>query len=289
MIWLFVSILSSAGLMLIFKSFDRWNIRVFPAIAVNYITCFVCGNILLGPDNLFSKPVWTEPWFIPIAALGTLFIGTFYLMGTATRLAGASATSVAGKMSVVIPAAYSILILNEQFSAWQGAGIFISLISVYMMRPETAAEHKNHKGLIMLGLVFLGSGLVDTGLNLLKNQYGAEVNDYKMSTIVFGMAGLLGITITALNKHKHLPGKKEVAGGILLGLVNYLSLVAMFGAIGHFKGSTAWFFAINNIGVVAVSTIGSVLFFRETINRHAWLGLALSAIAILLINFNALF
>lgn len=289
MIWLFVSILSSAGLMLIFKGFDRLNIRVFPAIAVNYVTCFICGNLLLGDDNLFSKPQWTEPWFINIALLGFLFIGTFYLMGTATRIAGASATSVAGKMSVVIPASVSIIAFHESFSPLQAAGLLLSLVSVYMMRPETQAEHRNHKGLIMLALVFLGSGLVDTGLKILKHEYGSTVSDYKMSTIVFGMAGLLGLVITAVNSRKHLPGLKEIAGGIVLGLMNYLSLIAMFASLGAFKGSTAWFFAINNIGVVAASTLGSVFIFKENINRHARIGLALSVLAILLINFHALF
>lgn len=286
MMWLLFSILSSAGLMVVFKFFVRYEVRVFPAIVVNYATCFACGNLRLGSDNLFAAPVWTESWFLPVALLGLLFISTFYLTGTATRTAGASATSVAGKMSVVIPAAYSVIALHEKPGIGLLAGMLLSLVCVYLMRPETPQEHKRHTGLLLLLLVFAGSGMVDTGLNMLKHRYGTLVSDDKLSTIVFGSAGLVGLTVMIFGGARLRPGLRELAGGITLGLVNYLSLLAMFGAIGHYKGQSAWFFALNNIGVVAVSTLASVLFFSEKVEKRGYLGLALAVVAILLMNLN---
>jgi uncharacterized membrane protein len=63
----------------------------------------------------------------------------------------------------------------------------------------------------------------------------------------------------------------------------------MFGAIGAYKGQTAWFFALNNIGVVWVSTLISILFFKEKISRSGYVGLMLAALAVLLMNIHAFF
>ncbi|MBL7813345.1 MAG: EamA family transporter [Bacteroidetes bacterium] len=287
--WLIGSIFSSAVLFLLFKSFGRWNIQIFPAIVVNYITCFICGNLLLQSRNIFALNLYENAWFWQIGSLGILFIFTFYLMGLSTRNAGAGATSVASKMSVMIPAAVSILFLREQPGISLIAGMILSLLSVYLMSPETAEEHKNHRGLFLLILVFLGSGGVDTGLNLLKYHLGSTVDDYTISTIVFGIAAVIGICVSVLRYHTLHFGLKELGGGMVLGLVNFFSLVAMFRSLGIYHGNTSWFFAINNIGVVTASTIISILVFREKIDKKGWLGLAVSGIALLLMNFHAFF
>jgi len=289
MIWLLFSILSSTCLFLIFKFFGKFNIHIFPAIVINYITCFILGNIHLGADNLFTHPAWQENWFPKIAFLGIFFISTFYLMGLGTKQAGAGATSVSAKMSVVIPALFAIFFWQEKFKWIQYIGILLSLTSVYLVTPDTPEEHKKHKAFWILILVFVGSGIVDTSLNIVKHDFGKWVSDGKISTIVFGMAGLIGFIIV-LAKYKILkPGKKEILGGFILGVMNYFSLIAMFGALEYYKGGTAIFFAINNIGVVICSTLFAVLLFKEKIYRKEKMGLFIAVIAILFMNYYAFF
>jgi drug/metabolite transporter (DMT)-like permease len=285
--WLISSILSSAALMVIFKFFARFEIRVFPSIVVNYVTCFVLGNVLLGEKNIAAEAVWNQHWFPYVVGMGLLFISAFYLMGLGTGLAGAGATSVAAKMSVVIPAAVSLVVFHEKPGFFIILGMLLSIFCVYLMRPENS-EDKGNRGLWILLLVFLGSGMVDTGLNLVKHHFGADVDDYTMSTVVFGGAGLIGLVLMLLRKGQ-LPGMKELLGGVVLGCTNYASLIAMFGAIGNYKGETAWFFAVNNIGVVWVSTLISMLFFKERISKMGYAGLLLAAVAVLLMNVHAFF
>jgi drug/metabolite transporter (DMT)-like permease len=285
--WLIFSILSSAALMVIFKFFARFEIRVFPAIVINYVTCFVLGNLLLGKHNIVSQAVWEQHWFPFVVGMGLLFISAFYLMGLGTGLAGAGATSVAAKMSVVIPAAVSMLLLHEKPGMFILLGMLLSVFSVYLMRPENN-DGKGLSGLWVLLLVFLGSGMVDTGLNLVKHNFGNDVDDYTISTVVFGGAGVIGLTLMLFQKGK-LPEWKEILGGVVLGCTNYASLIAMFGAIGAYKGQTAWFFAVNNIGVVWVSTLISILFFKEKISKAGYVGLIFAALAVLLMNIHAFF
>lgn len=88
MMWLIFSVVSSSALMVIFKLFGRFKVEIFPAIVFNYLTCFVLGNLFLGQDNLFSNPVWNQPWLPRIAVLGFFFISAFYLMGLSTPQCG---------------------------------------------------------------------------------------------------------------------------------------------------------------------------------------------------------
>lgn len=289
MVWLLVSILSSSALLLIFKAFGQFKVQLFPAIVVNYIVCFICGNIHLGSHNLFSEPVWNAQWFPKVAVMGFFFISAFYLIGLGTRIAGAGAASVASKMSVVIPAMFAIFFWNESFSWIQYVGILISLISVYLVTPDTPEEHKKHKGLWVLALVFIASGSVDTGLNLVHHNYGHIISDEKISTIIFGTAALVGSFIVPVRYSRMRPGKKEILGGAILGVINYLSLLAMFGALSAFHGKTTLYFAINNIGVVIASTLLAVWLFKEKIYSKEKIGLLLAVIAILFMNFNVIF
>jgi drug/metabolite transporter (DMT)-like permease len=288
MVWMILSILSSTGLFLLFKVFNKFNVGIFPVIVINYLTCFLAGNIWLGKANLFSTAVWQFNWFWPMASLGIFFISTFYLTGMATKTAGAGPTSVASKMSVVLPALYAVLFLQEKVGFLQYVGMGLSLYSVFLMTPESKG-HKTVMGAFrLLLLVFIGSGIVDTGLSVLKHKY-RMVDDAVMSTLIFGAAGAIGLVLLAIRPGKHRFTWREFVGGIVLGMCNFISLVALFKAIAFFHGQTAWLFAINNIAVVLCSTVGSMFLFKESHTGKRYIGLGLAALAILLMNLNAFF
>lgn len=287
MIWLVLSILASSGLFVTFKLFNRYRIDVLPAIVVNYCTCFLTGNILLRENHVLQMNTLHENWFLPATVMGFMFITAFYLMGSTTRHAGAAASSVASKMSVVIPALVAIVFFHEIFSWIQYTGILISLVSVYLMAPSNA-EIDRKKGMKLLVLVFLTSGAVDTGLNLIRH-YNSEADSFQLSTVIFGSAAVVGSILFFIRKAQHKFSKKELLGGLLLGIINFFSLVFMFNAMSHYHLNTAWFFAVNNIGVVAVSTVLAAVLFRERIHTRGYLGLLVAAVAILFMNFNAFF
>lgn len=290
MIWLLASILCSAGLFLVFKALAHTDVHVLPAIVVNYFTCFLVGNLIPGQPHVFRAEVFQSDWVIPVACMGFLFITGFYSMGIATTRAGAAPASVASKMSVVIPALVAIVLFKEKLSWLQISGIVISLCSVFLMvEPAEGGGKRIHKGLWLLVLVFLASGAVDTGLNLASHYYGKLTDPFTMSTIVFGAAAVLGSLLFLVTRDNHRFRIKEVVGGVILGVINYASLVAMFRGIEFFRGQTAWFFAVNNIGVVAVSAIVAALFFKEKLHRSAYWGLGLALVSIILMNSHAFF
>ena len=281
MIWLLLSVLLSTMLFVSFKLFSKFSIHVFSAIIFNYLTCFLLGNLYLGSEHIFHFSVINEVGFLPIICMGMVFIGTFFLMGVATHKSGAALSSMVSKMSVVLPVIVAMFILNEQIDAIKLVGIALSLLSVVLITNKSNEGTKFNWVLI---LVFIGSGLVDTGLNLLNNKHYVYWTDAKMSTLLFFGAFLSGLIIILINpKLLRNFDFKSALGGVLLGTANFYSLIAMFKAIDFYHGKTALFFTMNNVGVVLLSTLVG-LAFKEKITAKGYIGLALAIFALILLN-----
>jgi multidrug transporter EmrE-like cation transporter len=67
-------------------------------------------------------------------------------------------------------------------------------------------------------------------------------------------------------------------------LVNFFSLYCVFKALQSFQGHTAYYWMLNNIGVVLLSTLVSVLVFKRKLDNYNYIGLGLAIFAIVLLN-----
>jgi uncharacterized membrane protein len=78
-------------------------------------------------------------------------------------------------------------------------------------------------------------------------------------------------------------GKKEWQYGALLGVVNYGSIFFLVKTIDSGWMLKTSIICLNNLGVVMLSTMIAVLFFKERLSKINWAGLALSVMALLLL------
>lgn len=287
--WLLISVWATTGFFVLFKLFSRWQVRIFPAIVVNYFTCFFIGFIMILNREGGNEVNWTLIITPLHAAIGMLFIGVFNATGMSTKFAGAGATSVAAKMSVVIPVLAASFVLNEKLNVFQWGGVAMALGSVYLVssgKPTNEKQIEGWKNVILLMLVFIGSGGVDTALQMIKLSSGGKaMSDIERSTAIFGFAAIWGLLFYFF-KIKYW-GKimlKEVGSGILLGGINFLSLVALFAGLASFPGESAWFFVFNNVGVVICSALLGWWLFKEHLSRKQYIGLGLSLVAMVLLN-----
>ncbi|MCX6185374.1 MAG: EamA family transporter, partial [Bacteroidetes bacterium] len=97
---------------------------------------------------------------------------------------------------------------------------------------------------------------------------------------VFGIFVLL----YDVNKNKLKITLKNVFWGFMLGIPNYFSMYFLLKTLSAFHSSSAIVFPVNNIGVLAASSLVSILFFKEKMNKFNWYGLSLSVISIILIS-----
>jgi drug/metabolite transporter (DMT)-like permease len=280
----------SSGIFMVFKAVGRLKLELFPVVVINYLTCFLLGNLLLGSEHVLNSEIIQLPGFFPTASMGLIFVGTFVLMGYSTQKAGASMSAMASKMSVVIPVLVAVIFLGESIGIKGIAGVILALVSVYLV--STGSE----SGLGSMGrfdpvllLVFLGSGMVDTGLNLIKYADFKGFNNLQFASITFGGAAVVALMVSVfqLNRWKlffRQGSFKGIVLGVLLGTINYFSIVAMYAAIDAYQGKTGVFFTLNNIGVLLL-TIFLGYFLGEKYNSKTLVGVFFAIIAILLLGF----
>lgn len=286
MIYIIISVLISSGLFVIFKYFDVFKIDVLKAIVINYIVAFVLG-FLLSEKSTTLLEVFSQRWIIGAFILGAMFISVFFVMAKTAQVNGVSVASVAGKMSVVIPVFFGILLYNESVTLLKISGIVIALVAVYLasVKEETKIEKQNN--LIYPLLLFIGSGAIDTTLKYVEINFVAEEDVSIFSGTLFGIAAFFGILILLLKtiKKPERFGFKNIIAGIALGVPNYFSIIFLLKAlqVEGFESSTL--FTINNVGIVIVSTLIGVLLFKEKMTTKNIIGVFLAILGIVMVTF----
>lgn len=296
--YLLLSVALSSGIFMIFKAVGRLKIELFPVVVINYLTCFLLGNLLLGSEHVLNMKIMQLPGFFPTASMGLIFVGTFVLMGHSTHKAGASMSAMASKMSVVIPVLVAVVFLGESIGIKGIAGVILALVSVYLVSSgssssssagSTSTSVSRVRFDPILLLVFMGSGMVDTGLNLIKYADFKGFNNLQFATITFGGAAVIALMISVFQFDRWklflLQGSsKGLILGVLLGAINYFSIVAMYAAIDAYEGKTGVFFTLNNIGVLLLTIILGY-FLGEKYKSKTLFGVVFAIIAILLLGF----
>lgn len=291
MVFLLGSILLSSYLTLTFKVLERYGINNLHAIVVNYLTCVVTGTIVNG-HGIFSGELPAQPWFPWAILMGGLFISLFNIIGITAQQAGVSVASVANKLSLVIPFLFSIYLYNEPVTPIKVLGVMLAIPAVIWVSQrngkngETAGS-RNALTLLPL-MLFVGSGLLDTLVKFVEARFldGTNNNDYLV--VAFGAAAGIGscfIGWQVISGRSRLSWKAIVAG-VAIGIPNYFSIWCLVKVLQEHTGKSSAIIPINNMGIVAFSTLFAALMFREKLSRKNWLGIMVSLVAIALIAFG---
>jgi drug/metabolite transporter (DMT)-like permease len=284
LIFLLLSILFSTGLFVIFKYFGIYKVDVLKAIFVNYIVAFSMG-FLLAERQIPIAEVYLEPWFPGALVLGALFIAIFFVMAMTAQKNGVSVTSIAGKMSVVVPILFGIFLYNESVTFFKILGIIIALIAVYLSSVKEEKQEKNGT-LLFPVLLFIGSGTIDTLLKYVQVNYVADGDVAVFSGSLFGIAAIFGSIILGIKTlRKREPfGIKNVIAGIVLGVPNYYSIVFLMKALQNKNIESSTLFTVNNVAIVIVSTVVGLLFFKEKFSLKNKIGVVLAILGIVLVT-----
>jgi drug/metabolite transporter (DMT)-like permease len=285
MISLFLAILFSSFIFVIFKLFDRFKIDVFQAIVFNYFTAFLCGILLYGSE---WKPEALEDitWFYFAIVAAVLFISLFILMGLSAQKNGVAITSVAVKMSMAASVLGMIFLYNESVSALKIFGILLAFAGVVLVSWQGKNEKSAAKqSLWMLFVLFFGSGILDLVLNYVQNNALQQLTPSLFSAIGFGMAGIIGLVVflIQLQQKKTKFAFKNILGGIALGIPNYFSIYLLIKSYKETGWADSTVLSIINVSIVCISALTGFLIFKEKINLTKGFGILTSLLAILLL------
>ena len=139
MIYIVLSILFSTSLFVIFKYFEIFKVNTLQAIVVNYIVAFLIG-IYSADAFLELAAIPQKPWLYGAIFLGFLFVTIFFIMALTAQRNGVSVVSIAGKMSVVVPIVFGIVLYNESVTLFKVVGVVIALVAVYLSSVKEDAK-----------------------------------------------------------------------------------------------------------------------------------------------------
>ena len=281
MFYLLLSVLFSSGLFIVFKLFDVYKIDTLQAIIVNYIIAFLFGYFTSTADIQITE-IPVQPWFIGTLFLGFLFITIFFVMALTAQKNGLSVASVAGKMSVVIPVVFGVIVYKESVGFVKVIGILLALVAVYLSSAKNDAAPVKFKNLIYPLLLFLGSGTIDTTLKYVEKNYVPENQIPFFLASIFATAFVLGLVFLIIKKSYQF-NIKNVLGGVVLGMVNYYSMVFLLKALQTKGLESSTLFTLNNVAIVVFTTLFALVFFKEKLIKKNWIGIGLAIISILFV------
>lgn len=288
MIYLFLSILLSTFLGVIFVYFNKHKIDIFQAIVYNYWICVITGSLVLGNFPIHANSIQTD-WFKMSIIMGVLFIIVFNLIGISSVLVGATITQTANKLSLTIPVVVSYFLYHENISWLKMIGILLALIAVILTMSKKSSGEKKKIPLWEFSLpivLFVSSGVVDSITKYVQNKYLISEAISKsyiiagfMVAAIIGSVILLFLYITGRKKFEF----KNVLAGIILGVPNYFSIYYLIKALQNKSMNSSATIPINNIGVLFLVSIFGIFIFKEKLTRLNYIGLGLTLLAILFI------
>ena len=281
---LLATALLATMLYVLLKYFDGLQINKLHFLTSNYITASIISFSLNFEEN--SKAVSQLPIILlPCLATGLLFILVFYSAAQSAAKYGLAITSLAAKLSMVIPIVAGFILYSETITTTKIIGILIALIAVYSTNYQKEKEGKIHFALLPI-LLFIGSGLVDTLVKVSQHYFINGENRQLYISMCFGAAGLFGLIVSIYSGliKKNKLAFRSIYAGILLGTVNYFSLdfLIRFLALPGIESSYA--FAMINMLVVIMSAAFAFFLFKEQPKKSTLSGILLALLAISILS-----
>ena len=285
MIFLLLSILASTAIFVLFRSFSKYKVDSLQAIVINYFTACICG-LVFNSSKVSISGIVSSDWFYATIILGFLFIFIFYVMALTSQRNGLSVASVATKMSVIIPIIFGIIVYEESTGFFKTTGIILALIAVYLTSIKPKEKIVLNKNIYLPIVLFFGAGIIDTSINY----FAPEDKIPLFSATIFAFAALIGTTILFYKSYlkKSQFKLKSIPFGIALGIANYSSIYFLLKAL-RVKGyESSSIFTINNVAIIAITTLIGLMLFKEKIATNNWIGIIIAILSIILVSSNPL-
>jgi len=284
MVYLLLCIVFNTILYVVFTIFKKHDVNTLQAIVVNYVVAFSLAFWQSKAHyNVIEIP--NQKWFFASIILGVLFISLFNLMAKTTQYLGVSVAAISGKMSMVIPVLFGILIYKEPINTLKIVAIILALFAVYLTSVKDE-KGVNLKLLYLPIILFVGSGILDTLLKFVEKNYVLQNEVSVFIGTIFFNAMLIGLSILLIKKKKHqnLFETKSFIGGLILGIFNYYAmyfLVRSLQTVGETDSSKV--FTLNNIGIVLLSALFGFVLFKEKFSLKNIIGIIFAVISVYLL------
>lgn len=271
MIFVILCILASTGILIIFRLLERFGAETSQAILVNYAVSAIASLIIFSVE----LKTLVSYWSIPAAIEGIAFYGVFHLMAKSANTSGIAFTSIASKMSVVIPITIGLVFLGETKNLLVYTGIVLGLLAVLLSAGQAQIPSSWRWPL----LVFIGSGLIDASFKLYQ-VWGLTQDQYPSFIAVIFLFAFMTSLAHQLFKKPLKFSTGSLTLGAALGFLNLGTVYFLMRALAVPSFDSTMVYASNSFGVVLCSTLAGLFLFRESINLKGYAGILLAVLSI---------
>ncbi|MBK6952694.1 MAG: DMT family transporter [Crocinitomicaceae bacterium] len=282
MLDIILGILCFNVILICFKLIGKYHVDNLQAITVNYITAGLL-SFTLAPEIPAVSSIVKSDWFFYAVGVGVMFILVFNLLALASQKIGMGISTVANKMSLVIPIIAAVILFEgETMTALKVIGIILALAGVYFTTMSGTKLNFDIKYLWLILVIFFGQGLADVLFNCAKEWYVDASLNGLFFIVIFLSAGIVGLLklIPKLINGSSKFAFKNILWGIALGVPNFLTLWFFFRSLDSGQLEVSQVNPIYNIGVVVISSLIGFIFFKEKLSLSNWFGVLLSVASI---------
>ncbi|MFT4605276.1 MAG: drug/metabolite transporter (DMT)-like permease [Rhodothermales bacterium] len=286
MTYLLLAIASSLGIGVIFKVASLRQVARVPLLAVNYLVAALIGVGLVVSSGSTFAPSLNAQFLLFALSVGGLLIGSFFLFALATDKAGMSITMAVMRTGVSIPFLVSWMAWGEipSVAQWIGFGLVVGAL-VFLTQPTGGKGTKRPDGasILLLLAVFLGGGLGDLSFKAFDVWFAPSVDGHVFLVFAFGLAFLVSVVLLARRAPgDRFPRRDAWMVGLLLGGVNYASILFVLGAVARLPAIVV--FPTISVSVVVGGAVLGVVIWRERLSPTNLVGIGLAAASVLLLK-----
>ena len=269
------AILCSSALALILKAADSEGNR-YGILLGNYIVCAVIA-LFSCRFHIVLSPITAVLGIIG----GILFLFGLLAMQKSISVNGASLTSAFSKLGMTVSLFISVVFFHETLRPLPLAGIFLSILAIFIIHHGTKDTAGTKFGLLLLTL--LGNGLADSMARIFQ-AFGSPEQEESYLFVLFATAGILTLILALRewNRNSAPVTLRSLLYGAMAGIPNYFSSLFLIHALAVLPAVIVY--PVFSGGTILTVMTASALLFHERIDRIQKAGLILVLIALVLLN-----
>lgn len=283
MLYLLLAIVCGATYSVFFKLFACRGVDSLQAIAFNYLTAFSLGTAFACVSGDFVVPTGVASWGTAVL-LGSTFVGAFVLMARSTALTGVTLTTVASRVSLVIPVVCSFLLFPEGDVPrwWAVAVILVAMVMMFVPSGEKRRQQRLQRASLLLYPlgVWVLFGVNNFGLKWAQSVLIAPQESAAFSAIIFLFAVMFAVVALMVRRDKRGFEWGALVGGVTLGVANFFVTWGMLRGLAEVPASI--FFPTYHTTIVALVAVVGTVAFKERLSKVQWLGVAVAVLGIVM-------
>jgi len=241
---------------------------------------FVAAILAAGYCAFRGAPAsWLKPVCMGMMT-GTFYAVVMLLFIRSAGQRGLAVTSAIGSTAALVPAGIAIL-LGDRVATTQYVGIVVAAAAMPMLSLATVtgkAIHQRPNFVLAIALFVCVGGSLSG--NFLAFRFLEDSSIPLYLTALFGWAGVLSLFMYLADRRGG--GKADIARGMAFGFSNILGTALLLNALKFVSGVI--FFPVAYVSLMAMNLLVAALLWHERIKAWGYVGLALAAVATVLLN-----